>query len=103
MSFTFMVRPAEASAAVNECATVLPHDPEQWIRVARIHAIISMQPNSEKYADDAIVALRQAIKYGYRDVEVLRGSPNLKPLHQRADFVELMADLERRVANADRQ
>lgn len=102
MSYAALDRPAEAVAAINECRAVLPHDPDQWIRVARIHAIVSKQPNSDQSAAEAVAALRQAVKLGFRG-EKLRSLPNLAPLHQRADFAELEADLERRAANADRQ
>lgn len=103
MTLHFMNRPAEASAAVGKCSEVLPHDPEQWVRIARVHGSISTQADAQKYAADAVSALRQAIKLGYQDVNYLKASSNLNPLHQRSDFVELIAELERRFTSAERQ
>jgi tetratricopeptide (TPR) repeat protein len=103
MSLASTDRLADAAEAVSECRTVLPHDADQWIRVARIQSIISQRPNSDQHASEAVAAVRQAIKLGFRDFETLRANANLSPLRQWADFAELMADLERRAANADRQ
>jgi serine/threonine protein kinase/tetratricopeptide (TPR) repeat protein len=45
-------------------------------------------------ADRALTILRRAIAKGYRSPDALRTDPSLDPLRSRADFLELLRDLE---------
>lgn len=103
MTLTLMTKPAEACGAVDECRIILPHDPEQWIRVARIYATNAAEADSQKFQGEAMAALKQAIALGFRDVEYIKASANLTSLRQLSDFGALVADLELRAASADRQ
>jgi hypothetical protein len=46
------------------------------------------------YGDQAVQLLRQAIDRGYRDIADLKRASILQPLRGRADFRELLAELE---------
>jgi hypothetical protein len=45
-------------------------------------------------ADKAMAALRAAVAAGYRNVAGMRGDPDLAVLRPRADFQQLMNELE---------
>ena len=56
--------PGEALAAVAECQRLLPHDPEQWWRQARVLALMAHGREREHYAALSLAALRRAIDFG---------------------------------------
>ena len=49
---------------------------------------------SEDYAARAVDGLRQAIAKGYNDIDSMRKDKDLDSLRKRADFKQLLADLE---------
>jgi tetratricopeptide (TPR) repeat protein len=49
-----------------------------------------------QYADRALDFLRQAVAEGHRDTSLLKGDPELASLRSRADFQELVRELERK-------
>jgi Flp pilus assembly protein TadD len=75
----------EAIAAVSEACRLLPHDPEQWVRKARILAVVG-----GPRADDAIQALRKALELGLPKAAEFLTQPELKSIQQRPDFVAMV-------------
>jgi serine/threonine protein kinase/tetratricopeptide (TPR) repeat protein len=52
------------------------------------------QELARAYADRALALLRQAVGHGFKNVAALKRNPDLKPLHNRREFVQLLAELE---------
>jgi tetratricopeptide (TPR) repeat protein len=53
------------------------------------------QELARTYADRALELLRQAVGHGYRDAAEMKQDPALAPLRPRADFQQLLAELEK--------
>jgi tetratricopeptide (TPR) repeat protein len=53
------------------------------------------QELAKSYGDGAIAALRRAVKNGYKDVANIKNDKDLDPLRSRADFKELLQELEK--------
>ena len=51
------------------------------------------QVECQRYLDDALEALRQAVAAGYRDGLRMRRDAELAPLHSRKEFQALVGDL----------
>jgi serine/threonine protein kinase/tetratricopeptide (TPR) repeat protein len=49
---------------------------------------------AQSYGDQAVAALRQAVKKGFTDAGRLKKDPAFAPLQSRADFQQLLSDLE---------
>jgi hypothetical protein len=69
--------------------------------VARVFAVASatVKDNTtlkERYANRALDLLRQAVQKGYKDVAHMKKDTDLDPLRQRADFQQLIRELEAR-------
>ncbi|GEM_PF-973169 len=58
---------------------------------------------AEKYADRAMVYLRQAIQQGYANLRMLERDPALDALRQRKDFQALLAQLEAKSPAEEKQ
>ena len=58
------------------------------------------ESEKQRYADQAMEALRQAVAAGCRNVRWMRTDPDLVPLQSRNDFKKLVAELERNAAPA---
>jgi tetratricopeptide (TPR) repeat protein len=50
----------------------------------------------QQYGDRALKLLQLAVKHGFNDVQRLKKDPALAPLRSRADFQELVAELEKK-------
>jgi hypothetical protein len=50
----------------------------------------------QEYADQAMALLRQAMKAGFHDAAHMRKDTDLDALRTRADFRQLLAELERK-------
>jgi hypothetical protein len=48
-----------------------------------------------RYAERAVVLLRQSVKAGWKDIAHLKKDTDLDPLRQRQDFRDLIAELDR--------
>ncbi len=48
---------------------------------------------SQKYADQAVAALREAVRRGDRNIARMRNEPDLDPIRQRPEFQELLREL----------
>jgi len=80
-------RDAYTSASLlASCARLAAHDD----RLAES----KRQELAATYGDRAIVALRQAISGGAKEVAQMKTDPSLEPLRQRADFQSLQTKLE---------
>ena len=51
-------------------------------------------PRREQSAARAVALLRQAVRKGYKDFAHLKADSDLDPLRARADYRQLLADLE---------
>ncbi len=100
-------RPSEAVAAALERKRLWPHDAAELFRTARELALCAPLAGKDKteptaaeraerqrYSDEALDALREAIFNGYKDVEVLKSEPDLAPLRQDEEFSRLLRRLE---------
>ena len=70
----------------------------QWYDFACVYAVASGKIADKKaeYADRAMALLQQAVKAGWKDAAHLKTDTDLDPLRDRADFMKLVADLEKR-------
>jgi tetratricopeptide (TPR) repeat protein len=94
-----------AAATIRQRLELCPDNPAELYRTARALAAcipVATQGQAEITADDAepgaladqaMAVLRQAVRYGFRDLESLRTNPDLAPLRTRADFQVLVATL----------
>ena len=90
-------RIADAATAAAQGRRLLPHDPEQWCREARILALLSAQSDGAGYAIRALAALRQALDHGFDDLAALRGNSDFSSLRARPEFQAMDRELERRL------
>jgi hypothetical protein len=69
----------------------------QWYDFACVYAVASgkVAGKQQEYADRAMELLRQAVKAGWKDAAHMRRDTDLDPLRARADFQELIAELEK--------
>jgi serine/threonine-protein kinase len=100
-------RPTQATAAIEELlrsgnadAGTL-YDAACVYAVAAAHAEKQSPPHTnslraEQYARRAVALLRQAVAKGYRDSAHLKKDPDLDPLQPRADFQQLLGELDAR-------
>src|SRR5262249_52162577 len=100
-------RPAEASGPLRRAVALRDELPrmsfEARYDLACSHALLAAlvaeagseqgSGESQREADSAMTALRQAVEAGYRDLAHLRSDPDLDPLRRRPDFRLLMMDL----------
>jgi serine/threonine protein kinase len=89
---------AKAAATIRERQQLWPENPAELYRAACelalcIPAAGKKPPESCPIADQAMDALRQAIRHGFKDVERLQTNPELDPLRTRDDFKVLVAAL----------
>jgi len=100
-------RPADAAKAARECRKNLPDDPNDLFDVARQFAMcadlvgkgkpdLTANDRAERrtYADEAMAALRHAVKSGFKDAGRLEKDGKLESLHGRDDFQALVKELE---------
>ncbi len=108
------VQPSAAAAATRECRTIFPNNPDVLYGVGvglslciplvakgKTNLVAEEQNERVQYADQAMDALQEAIRLGFRDVEDMKRSPDLEPLRARADFQRLLAELIDRTFPAD--
>jgi hypothetical protein len=69
-----------------------PRDPETWIDMARFFAQTgeSDPAKREEYQRRAVTLLNEAVKRGHQNADELTGDDELKPLHERGDFIRLI-------------
>jgi tetratricopeptide (TPR) repeat protein len=96
-----------ASDAIAEYQTIERNGYEELLESARFlckredrgqqDQAVSTSPRdalAKSYADRAMIALEQAVRYGFRDLEDLRTSSIYHPLRNRDDFVSLLRGIE---------
>lgn len=101
-------RPADAAATLRECLSHGPAKPSEpyglGCALARCvtlmgakshHLTAAMKAELQAYADEAMGQLRRAVADGFADAAYLRADRDLDPLRARADFQQLLADLEK--------
>lgn len=103
MTMAVLFQSADAVAVEAQCVELLPDDAEQYIRYARICGICHAFTHDDNIAQDAVRALRKALDLGFSGPTRFRDYDNLGSLSARADFQEVNAELDRRLAKADRQ
>jgi serine/threonine protein kinase len=99
---------AAAAQAAAELPRILPDDPERYVLAALLLA--RCLPLAEKdshlpepkrrqviqgYGDEVVALLRRAAARGYRDAAALKKDPVLQRLASRADFRQLLLELEK--------
>lgn len=100
-------QPAKAFACAKQRQQLWPHDSAELLRVAAELALCipligkgnteltpEEQTDRQRYADEAMAALRQTVDSGLRDAAKLRKWREFIPLRSRADFQELVKELE---------
>ena len=101
MALTNLGRPADAAAAAAKGPRLMPHDPEQWVRAARVLALLAEQtPTGAAYAVPALAALRRAVDEGYNDLEFVDLFPEFKSIRSRTEFIAIRDELVRKIAAA---
>jgi serine/threonine protein kinase len=100
-------QPAAAAASVVERRKLWPKDAGELYEVARDLALCvpmvgkgktgltpAEQAERDKYVDQALETLRQAISAGFKDVEHLKKDKDFDPLRSRDEFKKLLSELE---------
>ena len=100
-------RPAEAAATALKRRRERPNDPKQLFAAAcDLAACVPLvgqgatqltgdqEAERTKYADEAVETLRQAVKSGFKNAKSLRETETLAPLRDRADFQDLIKQVE---------
>jgi tetratricopeptide (TPR) repeat protein len=99
-------RPAEAASLARERLGLWPADPGEAYNVACELSLCAAaagrgngepaatsRSGSDPLADEAMVVLREAVRRGFRNLNHMRGDPDLRPLRSRADFRSLLMDV----------
>jgi tetratricopeptide (TPR) repeat protein len=91
-------RVAEAVAEAGALTKAARRDAVEFWILAGVYAQASgkLADREEEYAARAVELLRQAVRAGSRDAARLAQDPDLAPLRKRADFKNLLADLQRK-------
>jgi eukaryotic-like serine/threonine-protein kinase len=97
----------ELARVAEKLSEVFPENPAGWYEAAGALALcVSLTAKdatqtpgqrdelAKAYADRAIRMLRTAVQKGFKDAGHLKQNPDLDPLRSRADFKELLAELE---------
>jgi tetratricopeptide (TPR) repeat protein len=92
-------RTDESIAAAEEACRLMPRDPEQEYRKARILASLSRPWESRDYTVPAIASIRRAIGLGLLNTATLIGHEDFNSIRQRPGFVALAKDLESKRAS----
>lgn len=94
--------PGQAAAAAEELAAMLPDDSAVIGHAGELMAqcftlaqtVKSADFDADECANRAVQLLREALRRGTIDVELLENSPALAPLRERAEFKALLAEME---------
>jgi hypothetical protein len=91
---------AEAVAEVADLTKSPNSSAGQWYNFACVYAVASGKSADRKmeYADRAMELLRTAVNAGFKDAAHLKQDRDLDPLRDRADFRQLLAELEKTTA-----
>jgi tetratricopeptide (TPR) repeat protein len=84
---------AEAASRLWEQRQLWDNDSEGLFKLAHGMALCIGPADDQKYAEQAMEALWQAVALGFRDVSKIVNDTNLSPLRRPADFQALVADL----------
>jgi hypothetical protein len=108
LSWQELGRHAELARAATELPGVSPQgwkeNPRAAAHLSRCAALAAQDTELEEprraevaqaYADQAMQLLREAVRQGYKDVKHLKTNSDFKPLAARADFQELVSQLEK--------
>jgi hypothetical protein len=100
-------RPTKAVATSLERRQLWPHNANELYEVARELALciplvakgqaeLSAQEHAERqrYADQALETLRQAVREGFADRDRLQNEPDLAPPRSSAEFQKLLQELD---------
>ena len=82
--YTRIGKYTEGLAIDLQMVKLCPHDETAWYNLACSYALTGEH-------DQAIAALRKAVKLGYRDWRWMKKDPDLKSLHADPRFLELVA------------
>ncbi len=101
-------RPADAAATALELRKLWPKNPTELYNVAcevtrciplvgkdKTNLTAEEQAERQKYADQALEVLREAIGSGFKDVEHMKKDTALDSLREREDFNKLITELEK--------
>jgi hypothetical protein len=99
-------RPAEAAAVALERQALWPDDPVELydaacelalcvplVEAGRAAPSAAGRAERRRYADQAMAALVQAVRSGFKDLALLKTDPDLDPLRPRPDFQLLVLDV----------
>jgi tetratricopeptide (TPR) repeat protein len=95
-------QPAEALAATRERVKLWPDQPDELVAAAGevalclplLRADEKRREEAKACGDEAVALLKQAAAKGFKDADRLKKSEDLAPLRERADFQQVLADLE---------
>jgi tetratricopeptide (TPR) repeat protein len=96
MALVQMDRASDAAAAAAEGPRLMPHDPEQWFREARVLALLARRPDGAEYVKPALASLRRAVDLGFDQLNDLDGSADLSAIRSLPSFQAIRADLVRK-------
>jgi hypothetical protein len=92
-----LARAGDGDRAVAELGPLLPKliRAGDLYNAACVYAVVAArEPVGNRHAGQAVEVLRQAVAKGYKDAAHLKTDPDLAALRGRADFRQLVADLE---------
>ena len=85
-------------AELDELAKIESKNPNHWFNFARLYAVASakVEGKQAEYADRAVELLRKAAALGYKYPTRVTKEADLAPLRDRADYQQLLADLDKK-------
>jgi WD40 repeat protein/serine/threonine protein kinase len=92
-------RPEDAARAADALAARSPRDATMLYNCACVHALAAGAcagdaPTTDRHAGRAVALLQQAVTAGYTDAETLHKDPDLDALRRRADFEQLLKEVD---------
>jgi tetratricopeptide (TPR) repeat protein len=89
-------RPADAAATCRERQRLWPDDPDEVYDAACELARCAQVAGEGRYADEAMKVLRRAAALGLKRAGEVRANPDFALLRDRAEFKQVVAEVERR-------
>ena len=96
-------RPAEAIAAADDACRLMPLDPEQEFRKARVLGSLFRPPQGRDYLLAAVASLRRALALGLEDEVKAIGHSDFNLIRKQPEFVVLVKEIDSKHAGKSAQ
>jgi tetratricopeptide (TPR) repeat protein len=96
-------RPAEALAAAEEACRLMPRDPDQEYRKARVLASVSRASEGRDYSIRAVASFRRALELGLEHEVIALSHPDFNLIRMQPEFVALAKEVDSRKSGKSAQ